>query len=53
VFFQDGRFDPGGFLHLRCRQAYFEGQELVEQLLYFSPDLDDAERAALQGELAA
>jgi hypothetical protein len=53
VFFQDGRFDPGGFLHLRCRQAYFEGQDLVEPLLYFSPDLDDAERAALRDELAA
>jgi hypothetical protein len=53
VFFQDGRFDPGGFLHLRCRQAYFERDDLAEQLLHFSPDLDETERAALRDELAA
>jgi hypothetical protein len=53
VFFQDGRFDPGGFLHLGCRKAYFERDDITEQLLHFSPELDDSERAALNRELTA
>jgi hypothetical protein len=53
VFFQDGRFDPGGFLHLACRKPYFERDDIAEQVLHFSPDLSDSDRAALQQELAA
>jgi len=52
VFFQDGRFDPGGFLHLRCREAYFERNDIATQLLHFSPDLNESERGELQRELA-
>ena len=52
VFFQDGRFDPGGFLHLRCREAYFERNDIGTQLLHFSPDLNESERGELQRELA-
>jgi hypothetical protein len=47
VFFQDGRFEAGGFLHTSCRQAYFETDDIAEQVLHFSPDLSDAERADL------
>jgi hypothetical protein len=47
VFFQDGRFEAGGFLHIGCRQAYFETDNIAEQVLHFSPDLSDAERADL------
>ena len=47
VFFEEGRFSPGGFIHLACRTAYFEGHDVREPLLHFSPDLDDAEREEL------
>ena len=47
VFFQDGRFDPGGFIHLGCREAYFETGEIADQVLHFSPDLSDPERQEL------
>jgi hypothetical protein len=53
VFFQDGRFDPGGFLHLACRQAYFETDGIAEQVLHFSSDVDESERAELSRELAS
>jgi len=48
VFFEEGRFLPGGFVHLDCRKAYFESHDVLEPMLHFSPDLNDDER----GELA-
>lgn len=47
VFNQDGRFSPGGFVHLDCRRAYFEADDILDHVLHFSPDLDDAGRAEL------
>jgi len=35
-------------VHFDCRQAYFETGDILEQLLYFSPALSDAEREALR-----
>jgi hypothetical protein len=47
VFYEEGRFAPGGFLHLACRGAYFERDDVLEPVLFFSPDLDEIERAEL------
>jgi hypothetical protein len=46
-FWEEGRFTPGGFVHLHCGGAYFETGELAEVLLHFSAGLDEAERDAL------
>ena len=53
VFHEEGTFSPGGFLHLGCRQAYFETGDILTQLLHFSPALSAEERAALASELGA
>jgi hypothetical protein len=47
VFYQDGRFAPGGFVHLDCRKAYFETDDILEHVLHFSPGLSAGERAEL------
>jgi hypothetical protein len=47
VFYEEGRFSPGGYLHLTCRKVYFETDEVLDQLLHFSPALGDAEREEL------
>ena len=47
VFYEEGRFSPGGFLHLACQPAYFEGNDIVPALLHFSPDLGEADRDEL------
>jgi hypothetical protein len=47
VFYEEGRFSPGGYLHLTCRKVYFETDEVLDQLLHFSPALSDAEREDL------
>ena len=56
VFYEEGRFTPGGFLHLACRCDYFEGSgdDVIERpLLHFSPDLSDEDRAELRRALDA
>ena len=47
VFYDEGRFSPGGYVHLTCRKVYFETDEVLEQVLHFSPALSDAEREEL------
>jgi len=47
VFFEEGMFSGGGFVHLGCREDYFETNDIREQLLHFSP-LDDQEMEALR-----
>jgi hypothetical protein len=47
-FYDEGRFNPGGFVHLDCREAYFETGDVLEQVLHFSPGLSDDERRELE-----
>ena len=47
VFFEEGRFAPGGFVHLACRKAYFEADDILEQVLNFSAASSDADREEL------
>jgi hypothetical protein len=48
VFHQDGQFEPGGFLHLACRTAYFETADVLEPVLQFSAQLTPEQRGELQ-----
>jgi hypothetical protein len=49
VFYEEGRFSPGGFVHLGCRRAYFETDDLLQQVLHFSSALNSEEREELRG----
>ena len=53
VYYEEGRFEPSGFIHIRCAQAYFETTDLVDRLRHFSPELTDEDLAELQTELKA
>jgi hypothetical protein len=48
AFWEEGRFTPGGFVHLDCRKLYFETEDILEQLLHFSSALDESEREELR-----
>jgi hypothetical protein len=48
VYYEEGRFSPGGYVHLGCREVYFETHEILDQILHFSPDLTEEEREALK-----
>jgi hypothetical protein len=52
VFHEEGSFSPGGFIHLACRQPYFETGDIVDAVLHFSGALQAAEREALEKELS-
>jgi hypothetical protein len=52
VFYEEGQFAPGGFIHLECRKEYFETGEILEPLLHFSPVLSGAEREELKQAVA-
>jgi hypothetical protein len=47
VFYEEGRFSPGGFVHLGCRQAYFDTALVLDRLLALSPALSVEDRADL------
>lgn len=47
VYFEEGRFSPGGYVHLDCRGTHFEGTFLLAPVLHFSPNLGPEERAEL------
>lgn len=47
VLYEEGRFASGGFVHLDCRKAYFERDDVLDPVLHFSSDLDAGERADL------
>jgi hypothetical protein len=39
MFFEEYRFNPGGFIHARCAATYFETTELLDRIRYFVPEL--------------
>ena len=52
VFYEDGRFQPAGYVHPRCAAAYFGTADVLARVRRFAPGLGDEDAAALQAELA-
>jgi hypothetical protein len=48
LFYEEGQFSPGGFIHLECRKAYFETDDILERVLHFSATLGEADREELR-----
>jgi hypothetical protein len=48
VFYEEGMFSAGGFVHQRCSKAYFETDAVGDQVLHFSPDLSAADHDELR-----
>ena len=44
---------PGGFVHLECREAYFETGDILSHVLHFSPGLSADERGELTRALGS
>jgi hypothetical protein len=53
VYWEEGRFAPGGFVHLECRRTYFETDDVLDRVLHFSRDLGADEREELRRACAA
>ena len=52
VFFEEYRFNPGGYIHAFCSREYFETLELLDRIRHFSPELGEPELAELAAALA-
>ena len=53
VFYEEGRFEPSGFIHVSCTKAYFETADILERMQHFSPELTPENVAELAELLAA
>ena len=51
VFFEEGMFNAGGFVHTRCKEVYFETPDILEHVLHFTPNLTEDERNELRESL--
>lgn len=47
VFYQDGRFSPGGFVHATCAATYFETPDIIDRVKHFTPDMTAEDVASL------
>ena len=52
VFYDQGRFDPSGFIHVRCAAEYLGYADVLERVRRFSGDLGDTDWAEIRAELA-
>ena len=43
IYFEEGMFQPSGFLHLKCAPDYFGTSEVLARVRHFSPDLTDTD----------
>ena len=53
LFYEDGRFSPSGFIHVRCAPAYLETADIMPRLRHFSPALTAADFDEIHAELTA
>ena len=51
VYFDDGRFQPSGFIHFGCSSVYFETDDVIGRVKHFSPTLSDSGLDELRAEL--
>ena len=53
LYFEDGRFSPSGFIHVKCAKEYLETTEIFGRLKHFSPGLTEAELSEIRGALGS
>src|SRR5215510_1280155 len=51
VFFEEGMFTAGGFIHLSCRDSYFETGDITDRVVQFSTDLNADQLEELKAAL--
>jgi hypothetical protein len=51
VYFEEGRFEPSGFVHAGCARSYFETTDLLSRVRRFSPGLREEDLTELRMDL--
>lgn len=52
VFWEEGRFNAAGFLHVHCAPAYLETSDVLPRVRRFAPALTDDDARAIEAELS-
>jgi hypothetical protein len=52
VFFEEYRFNPGGYIHASCAREYFETVDVLDRIRHFSPELREPDLAEIAAALA-
>lgn len=53
VYFEGYRFQPSGFIHARCANAYLETTDLIDRIAHFTPELTPAELDELRRHVSS
>jgi len=53
VYFEEGMFNPSGFIHLGCSGEFFETTDVMERLLFFASALQEDQIVDVRKELGA
>ena len=53
VYYEEGRFTPGGYIHASCSRAYLETDDILEPVLQLTPALSESDRDELSAALGA
>ncbi len=53
VFFEEYRFNPGGYIHAHCAREYFATVDLLDRIRHFSPELREPDLDEVASALAA
>lgn len=53
VYFEEGRFNPSGYIHAGCAVEYLGTGDIIERVRHFSPALTDDDLVELRAALAA
>ena len=51
VYYEEGRFEPSGYIHLSCASVYFETPDILDRLRHFSPDLTETDVEQIRAKL--
>ena len=49
VYYDEGQFNPSGYIHYACREDYLGTADVVDRLLHFTPDLAPDDVSELRG----
>jgi hypothetical protein len=51
VYWEEGRFEPSGFIHARCAGEYFETTDVMARVRRFAPTLQEADLREVETEV--
>ena len=51
LYYEDGRFNPSGFVHVACAPSYLETSDFMRRLKHFSPGVSESDLAEIQTQV--